>query len=326
MEAILLGGVEQWIAVPPEIPGGEEKPLLLWVHGGPGLAETPWLSRFATPLFRKFRPVSWDQRGAGKSWASAEPRSAMTLERLVADAIELSERLAAGSKGRRIVIAGHSFGAWVSSVAARRRPDLYAGIVLAAPLASGVENDRRSWQLVTEAAERAGHARAREQLRRTGPPPWTAADLFAKSLTLMGWAEHFAAAGTGPSRFRSESLAAIDETPEYGPEDRAQFWSAYETTVTLLHGELSGVDLARDVPGLAVPVVAALGRHDLATPPELALTWLDRLDAPSKRIVWFERSGHNPAFEEPQKFAEAAASILDRPWRPEDEREGAEAG
>jgi len=250
----------------------------------------------------------------------------MTLERLVADSIELSERLAAGSKEQRIVIAGHSFGAWIASVAAHRRPDLFLGLVLAAPLVSGAENDRRSWQLVTEAAERAGHARAREQLRRIGSPPWTAADLFTKSLTLMGWSEHFAAAGTGASRFRSESLAAIDETPEYGAEDRAQFWTAYETTVTLLHEELSGLDLARDVPALSVPVVAALGRHDLATPPELALAWLDRLDVPSKRTLWFERSGHNPAFEEPEKFAEAAASILDRPRRSEDEREGGEAG
>jgi pimeloyl-ACP methyl ester carboxylesterase len=51
-----------------------------------------------------------------------------------------------------------------------------------------------------------------------------------------------------------------------------------------------------------VPVFFFLGRHDFNTPSQLAAQYLDRLDAPLKRLVWFEKSAHFPFFEEPDRF------------------------
>jgi pimeloyl-ACP methyl ester carboxylesterase len=147
VEPIALGGVTQWIA---RLGEPSTKPVLLWIHGGPGLAETPWLRRFAGPLTERFRVVSWDQRGSGKSWSSAEPHSDMTVGRLVEDTLELSGRLATEDSARRIVLVGHSLGGAVAAMAAARRPDLYRGVVLAAPLARGADNDRISLDLVRE--------------------------------------------------------------------------------------------------------------------------------------------------------------------------------
>ena len=50
---------------------------------------------------------------------------------------------------------------------------------------------------------------------------------------------------------------------------------------------------------LDVPVVLFLGRHDTTTPPAIAASWLERLQAPSKSEVWFEYSSHLPMIEEP---------------------------
>ena len=41
------------------------------------------------------------------------------------------------------------------------------------------------------------------------------------------------------------------------------------------------------------------GRHDLTTPPQLAEEWFDRLNAPSKRFFWFDKSAHYVVTEEP---------------------------
>lgn len=54
-----------------------------------------------------------------------------------------------------------------------------------------------------------------------------------------------------------------------------------------------------------MPVFFFLGRHDFNTPSQLAAQYLDRLDAPLKRLEWFEKSAHFPFFEEPGRFHRA---------------------
>jgi pimeloyl-ACP methyl ester carboxylesterase len=51
-----------------------------------------------------------------------------------------------------------------------------------------------------------------------------------------------------------------------------------------------------------VPVFFLLGRHDWQMPASVAAAYFDTVEAPCKRLVWFEDSAHYPPFEEPQKF------------------------
>jgi len=53
-----------------------------------------------------------------------------------------------------------------------------------------------------------------------------------------------------------------------------------------------------------------LGRHDHWVPPEVSLAYLDVLTAPAKKIVWFERSGHEPFVDEPDKFNTAMVELV----------------
>jgi hypothetical protein len=68
---------------------------------------------------------------------------------------------------------------------------------------------------------------------------------------------------------------------------------AYDVLPKPSDGEIHKVD---------VPVFLLLGRHDFNTPSQLAAQCLERLDAPIKRLKWFEQSAHCPFFEEPEKF------------------------
>ena len=56
-----------------------DNPPLLQLHGGPGFSETPFSRRYNSELERSFTVVYWDQRGAGKSFDSKIPKSAMTV-------------------------------------------------------------------------------------------------------------------------------------------------------------------------------------------------------------------------------------------------------
>ena len=46
----------------------------------------------------------------------------------------------------------------------------------------------------------------------------------------------------------------------------------------------------------------AEGRYDRNAMPSLVEEYYERLHAPDKSLVWFDRSGHDPCFEEPAKF------------------------
>jgi pimeloyl-ACP methyl ester carboxylesterase len=70
------------------------------------------------------RVIAYDRAGAGAS----DPASPLTLEGQVGDLAAVIE-----SAGRRCVVAGHSWGGLLAQLAARRRPDLIAGLVLADP-------------------------------------------------------------------------------------------------------------------------------------------------------------------------------------------------
>jgi pimeloyl-ACP methyl ester carboxylesterase len=53
-----------------------------------------------------------------------------------------------------------------------------------------------------------------------------------------------------------------------------------------------------------------LGRHDHVIDAETSAAYFRMLVAPSKRLVWFEESAHEPPFEEPEKFNRAMTELV----------------
>ena len=69
------------------------------------------------------------------------------------------------------------------------------------------------------------------------------------------------------------------------------------------------MDLARTLPRLDVPVVMVQGRHDQVVPGSAAQRYVGSLQAPSKRLVWFDNSAHTPHLEEPGKFRDLLIAV-----------------
>ena len=76
--------------------------------------------------------------------------------------------------------------------------------------------------------------------------------------------------------------------------------------------ETSRLNLLETASRLEMPVFFFLGRKDHSVPPEASLAYFEALTAPSKKLVWFEQSGHEPFADEPAKF-NAAMTELVRP-------------
>lgn len=59
----------------------------------------------------------------------------------------------------------------------------------------------------------------------------------------------------------------------------------------------------KTVRSFPIPVVMLMGRHDYTTPSEPTQAWLDRVKAPYKKGIWFERFAHMIMWEEPGKLS-----------------------
>jgi pimeloyl-ACP methyl ester carboxylesterase len=142
----------------PDGPTMRERPVLLCLHGGPGLDHSgfrPGLS----PLASLAQLVYLDQRGHGRS--SRSTPSHWSLAQWADDVRSFCDTL--GIEGP--VVLGTSFGGYVAMAYAIRYPDHPSKLILVSTSARGTGNaDRRGNML--RAFERRGGATAREAMRR----------------------------------------------------------------------------------------------------------------------------------------------------------------
>jgi predicted alpha/beta-fold hydrolase len=81
---IPIGGIEQWITIKGD---DRNNPVVLFLHGGPGDAWSPFADAMFAGWEKDFTLVQWDQRGAGRTYGKTGPsiEPTMTIERMVQD-------------------------------------------------------------------------------------------------------------------------------------------------------------------------------------------------------------------------------------------------
>ena len=301
LERIDLGGVPQWILIRGN---NAANPVLLKLHGGPGQAEmaTVGLNRL---LERDFLVVEWDQRGAGKSAASIEPATAMNLNQIVADTVELTALLLERFDRKSLILVGHSWGSVVGLQAIHRRPDLYQAFVSTGQIANYPEGLRVGYDFLVLEAGRRNNAAALRNLQYIGRPPYDGNDSTAKRETHGRWLMDFGALWHSAEKF--DRVGWMISSVEYSWLEKLRYTRAAENAFNMLLPELLSIDLSVSVPTVEVPVYFAVGRHDYLAPTEVSKAYFSRLVAPKKEWIWFENSAHFPQWEEAEKFHQLLA-------------------
>jgi pimeloyl-ACP methyl ester carboxylesterase len=294
---VTLGGARQAVSVRG---AHRANPLLLFVHGGPGSVEMPMAWSFQRPWEDYFTVVQWDQRGAGKSYPLNDPKvlaPTMTLDRYRDDAIELIQLLARRYGQRKVILMGHSWGSAVGLAVAARRPDLLHAYVGVGQAIDWRENERVGLAWALEQARAHHNEQAVRELEALKPYPDSGPFTIEKADAWRKWA-----IGWGSlAAYRTNADFYFDTTkisPEYTPADRKAWDDGSGFSVATLWPRLADMSFAK-LRKIQVPVVLFLGRHDYTVPAPIAAAWFDRLDAPQKKLVWFEHSSHLPMIEEP---------------------------
>src|SRR5579872_1841785 len=125
LERVRIGGVNQYIL----IRGNDiSLPVLLFLHGGPGMPAMYLAHLFQLELEKEFVVVQWDRRGVGKSYRE-DISSTLTTEQLVEDTVELTNVLRARFHQEKIYLVGHSWGTYLGMLVIARHPELYHAYV-----------------------------------------------------------------------------------------------------------------------------------------------------------------------------------------------------
>jgi pimeloyl-ACP methyl ester carboxylesterase len=300
LEMPTLGGVRQSVLIRGRC---VKNPVLLYLHGGPGTSELGMVRVHNLPaLEQQFTVVVWDQRGAGKSFAAIEPRSALTVEQLIADTHELTVQLCERFGQEKIFLVGHSWGSLLGALTVARFPERYHAYVGMGQVADMLEGERISYGWSLEQAERAGDRRAVAKLKSIGLPP------YAEPMRPSVVAQRAILAKYGGEVYGNRYggmfilLGCLLRASEYSWRDRLNLFRGVFATMDLLWKPILSINLFERVPTLQVPVYFLLGRHDYEAPSVLAARYFEALKAPRKELVWFERSAHFINVEEAEAF------------------------
>lgn len=294
-----IGGIEQWITV-----RGRHKdaPLILLLHGGPGFTSTP-SSYFETAGWQEYFLVAeWDQRGAGKTLARApDNQGSLTVERMLDDAEAVAADLRQRYHRKTIVLMGHSWGTVLGLELARRHPDWFSVYVGIGQFVDFQQSERRGFEKTLADAKAAGDTATVKGLQAIAPYP----DPAHPERDLA----HIEAEREWLNKYRGEYWTGngamyaglADMSPDVTAADLDARNRGMAGSIQALWPEVSRVSF-RDVTRLTLPIVLIEGRHDRSVSAELAARWFEHLQAPRKRLVWFEDSAHQMPNEEPGKL------------------------
>ncbi len=287
----------------------EENPVLLFLHGGPGICDRHFVLENQAALTDVFTLACFDQRGSGKSYTLAQAAVHMDMETVLKDASAAVDWLLGRFGQEKLYLVGHSYGSYLGVLLCQRIPEKIAAYIGVGQLANGAENERISYEFVLTEAKTRKDTKALKDLNRIGAPKNGYYDSLDDLMVQRNLMTKYGGAAHGKKESLITSMVLpILRSPEYSLFDIARYAKGAFYNLRELWKPVIGCDFINNAAKISVPVYITQGRHDRNTPPELAKRWFDLLDAPKKEWIWFEESAHSPLREETGRWNDVIRS------------------
>ena len=278
-----VGGLRLFVDVvgshlAPDLDEMRERPVLLVLHGGPGVDHSS-----GRPYFDRFSDthcvVYFDHRGNGRS-DQRDDTSGWDLDTWADDVSRLCDAL----ELRSPALLGISFGGFVAAHAAGRHPDLASKLVLMSTFA------RRDEQVMLNAFERLGGTQAREAARRfwTTPSNETIAEYGALCLPL--YTRRASIVTPGPNRTQSNVPVMMHFAAHVRPS----------------------MDLTESLAAVRCPTLVLVGEDDPICPPALSEAIVASLPAGVAQLEVLADCGHGTHFDQPDTTEALLRAFLSR--------------
>ena len=305
LEAVRIGGIDQWIEVRGQ---NVNNPILLFIHGGPGVAFIPMGSTFQDSWEKHFTVVQWDQRGAGKTYESNDKelqRRTMNLGQMEQDTLEVTNYLRTRFKREKIFVVGHSWGSMLGLWLTHEHPEMIYAFVGTGQAVSMQQNEEAGYRIVLEAARSRNNEQAIKELEGVAPYPPPVPDMH-KTQTVRNWESTLLGPPPSETSFTNVKriLRTVISAPEYSIADDIGFVRGSTFSLRVMMPQMMAFDLTKLGPDFREPLFFFEGRMDPYCPGSVIADYMKTIHAPQKEIVWFDNSSHFPFYEERQKFTE----------------------
>ncbi len=134
-----INGTWQWISIYGK---NVHNPVLLYLHGGPGTATSPYDYAFTRKWADAYTVVTWDQRNCGKSYDKKQNGTKLTYDMFLQDGKEMTEFLQTYLKKDKITILGHSWGTFFGANLALAYPEYYEAYIGTGQVVNMDENEK----------------------------------------------------------------------------------------------------------------------------------------------------------------------------------------
>ena len=298
---VQIGGIPQSMIIQSV---DSANPVLLFVHGGPGMTEFFMEQDYPTGLERHFTMVWWEQRGAGMSFSADIPPETMTMDQMISDTIEVADYLRDRFAQDRILLLGHSWGSYLGIQVAARAPDRFLAYVGMAQIVHQLRSEVMAHDYLLGAYRSRGDA---GMVRRLEAAPVSMVDGLSPAwMRLRDAAMH--GAGVGHTRDINSVITGVFlpvwRVRAYTVMDKINVWRGKLWSRPFFWEELLRDDLGTRLTEFDVPVYFFVGQHDQTASPTLSRAYFDAIGAPVKGFYVFENSAHSPLFEEPERATE----------------------
>jgi proline iminopeptidase len=259
---------------------GAEIPIIA-VNGGPGLSHVYMMQNDLWQRVAAHRLVIlYDQRGTGAS-KHMDPNAPQNMEAQVADLDAVRKALALD----RVAVLGDSYGGMIAMAYAAAHPEHVARLILSDSAAPSWKGLVHLLPQVFPDREEQGESEAK---KLAGNPKAAAQAVFVNHMRQMFYS----------TEMRDAYLAHMGNLG-FEPEIGRAVQQATEN-----------LDLTAKLGGFNFPTLVITGRYDMNVAPLTA--WRMAHAIPGAQLVFFEKSGHLPAYEEPEKYHKVLEDFLQR--------------
>ena len=310
MKYLIINGSRQFLLIRSE---DINNPIVLFIHGGPGSSEAVFFNHYNGKLESNYTLVNWDQRQSGKSYSFIKKEKSLSIKQYVNDLIFLAEYLTKTYNQEKINIIAHSWGSLIGLLAIKRRPDLFEKYIGVGQVSNMIESENNSYDYVMSEAKKNKNQKAVRELEKIGRPVNGVYKNGYKGTKIQRkWLRHYKGAFHKEKLMKELTQIAI-KSMEYNFVSNIKmiFSTNDEARNKMLINEFLCYNLENKITIYETPIYFFLGKYDNQISSENAKRYFDKIKAPVKKLIWFEKSGHAPCFEESKIFNQKVIEVLE---------------
>jgi proline iminopeptidase len=277
-----VNGAKLWVEIE-----GKGEPLLI-IPGGPG--DSHYFHPSFSVLASSVQVICFDAFGRGKSDRAVNKKE-YTFNRDVEDIEGLRKALGFET----INLLGHSYGGMVAQEYALRYPEHVKRLILSNTLFNA-----EMWQ--------ANNDNCNYELKNQYPEIWDSLMIVRALGYHSGDKIHYSLYGEVPIGLFYFYDASKAGHLEYTNNPDVYYSIAGYDCDFLIGGDMTNIDFRTKLKDLKMPLLIIAGRFDRVALPRFSIQF--KKYAPQAEYVWFEKSGHQPFVEEPDKYFKVVREFL----------------